>query len=234
MAGTVPQGLVTFLETWLRVPDDERPFAAAATWAEKLAAPDATLTTLLADATDDPRRIGILTEPDVLALRGSITARGLWMNRSLFCNEVPPPPADVPALPPATDATTRRQRLEASVKDAACQACHAMMDSPGYSLEFFDESGAYRELDAGIAVDASGMTVAPRFQFEDYRALAPQLATSCEVALCFSRAVAAHGTPPQSPLTEAELKHAANTFADANFSIRALVRAVVSSPAFLR
>jgi len=69
-----------FLETWLNVPRPTGGVAAfvADVWSARLVAPDATLTTLLAGSTADPRRHGILTDAQVLAARAgsSGAARG--------------------------------------------------------------------------------------------------------------------------------------------------------------
>ncbi len=234
-AGTEAPGLAAFLEAWLDIPESARPSESAHAWAIKLVDPGATLATLLAEPTGDPHRLGILTASDVLATRGGISQRGYWMNERLFCRVIPVSPPDVAPLPiPGADSGTRRERLAEHVSPGQCQACHAFLDPPAYSLEHFDETGAYREIDAGKPVNSSGSIVDPTFDFSDFASLAPQLAESCVVAQCFSKAVATHATPTTASLSKAELNHVANAFAESNFSIRELVKAVVSSPAFFR
>jgi hypothetical protein len=230
--GTEPAGLAAFLHAWLQLPGE--PAEAALGWAARLAEPDATLSTLLAGETSEPHRIGILTEPEWLAAHTRITPRGKWMNERLFCNIVPPPPASVPDVGEPSDAVTNRERLEEATSAPACRACHTMLDGPGNSLEHFDELGQYRDQDAGQPVDSSGATVMPDYSFSDYDTLASQLAQSCQVAQCFSSALTGHATAVEFSLTDAELNHVANVFADSGFSIRELVKAIVSSPGFLR
>jgi hypothetical protein len=136
------------------------------------------------------------------------------------------------------------------------------MDPFGFSLEHFDALGNYRGLDNGSPVDSSGTTDTchqreggpcivgvplPVLAFTSILDLAPQLAVSCPVAQCFARLAMsdafsvplaisrANSNPsPNLPFTQEEVNHVANAFADANFSIRALVKAIVGSPSFLR
>jgi hypothetical protein len=233
-AGSEAPGLAAFLEAWLQVREDLLPLDSAHDWAVKLTAPDATLATLLSEPTGEPHRLGILTAQDVLELRGTITSRGKWMNEKLFCATIPPPPIGVGPLPPASEGLTRRQRLTEHTSSNTCQSCHVIIDPPGYSLEHFDAMGVYGELDAGKTIDSSGSTFNPNFAFTDFDSFAPQLAESCAVAQCFTKAVAGHATSPLFKLTDSELNHVANVFAESDFSIRELVKAIVSSPAFFR
>jgi hypothetical protein len=47
--------------------------------------------------------------------------------------------------------------MEQHRANAACAACHKVMDPIGFSLENFDAIGAWRTVDTGGAVDASGV-----------------------------------------------------------------------------
>jgi hypothetical protein len=118
------------------------------------------------------------------------------------------------------------------------------MDPPGYSLDNFDRFGNYRETDNGGAVDSSGTvsipfsTPLPMLTFTSILDLAPQLAVSCPVAQCFAKLVMtdAFAVPlgSMNPFTTQEANHVANAFANSNFSIRELVKAIVETPSFLR
>ena len=238
-AGTEARGLVRFLTTWLAFPLADAGPTAAHTWSTKLLDPNATLTTLLAAPTGEPHRIGILTDKQLLTgARSTITRRGLWMVEKLLCGSVPPSPPNIPILPPMSG-VTRREKLESQVGGPNCAPCHVIMDPPGDSLEHFDEMGSYRDLDNGKAVDSSGTIDSLMLGFTSYDDLAPKLATSCTVAQCFSKFLMAdaYGTAATSmplPFTEEELNHVANAFADSDFSVRALVKAIVQTPSFLR
>jgi hypothetical protein len=115
-------------------------------------------------------------------------------------------------------------------------------DPPGFSLEHFDELGAYSDLDSGKAVDSSGTLrpPLPALSFTSIEDLAPQLATSCAVAYCFTNALMTDAFAAASDMSTAlvfvkqDNDQVATTFANSNFSIRELVKAVVSTGSFLR
>jgi hypothetical protein len=234
---------VRFLTTWLRVPVPNAGLTATFTWGLKLLEPNATLTTLLASPTGDPHRIGILTDPQVLAARSSISERGGWMQENLLCRSIPPPPPTSQhsqlALP-AVPGLTRREQLQSALTTApVCRSCHQVMDPPGFSLEHFDAMGNYQDLDNGKPVDSSGTLFPSTLTFTSIDDLAPQLAVSRTVAQCFVQAVMSHafGTSPSStnlPFTPEEADLVAVAFANSNFSIRELVKAIVETPSFLR
>jgi hypothetical protein len=236
-ARTEAPGLVRFLTHWLAVPNADAGPSAAHTWAVKLLDAKATLSTLLAEPTAEPHRIGILTDKQLLTARPTITRRGVWMTNGLFCQAVPPSPPNIP-LPPMPMGVTRREQLESLVSPTQCMACHVIIDPPGYSLEHFDAMGNYRDLDNGKAVDSSGTIASSMMSFASIDDLAPRLAQSCEVAHCFVQSLLDEAfevsTSGARPYTEEETNHVANAFANSNFSIRALVEAVVATPSFLR
>ena len=239
-ANTEAPGLVRFLSSWLPQPQEPSPMLAAHTWGKKLVAANATLGTLLSEPTGKPHRFGILTEPDVLTVRTRITTRGTWMMKSVFCREVPAPPIGIAALDPQPPAgMTYREQLQADMVNPSCQSCHVLTDPPGDSLEHFDAAGNYRELDNGQPVDASATMSNPSFTFNDFDSLAPQLATSCDAAQClgtslFKDALAAGLAQANVTIDDSEGNQVASQFAEADFSIRALVKAIVTSPSFVR
>jgi len=238
MAGTGAPGLARFLSAWLQAPPRDAGVSVADAWSVKLVDPTATLTTLLAGPTADPHRIGILTDPQVLTARPRISGRGDWMAANLFCLQVPPPPPGLPVLNtgPLPPGMTRRQELESTLTSPACASCHQLMDPQGDSLEHFDAVGNYSDIDNGSPVDSSGtLHVSPMLTFLSIVDLAPRLAVSCPVAQCFANAVMGDAAKSTNlTFTTEEQNHVANAFADSNFSIRALVQAVVTTPSFLR
>jgi hypothetical protein len=55
-------------------------------------------------------------------------------------------------------ATTAREFLAAHRKNPTCATCHNMMDPVGLALENYDAVGAWRTMDHGQVIDASGAT----------------------------------------------------------------------------
>lgn len=112
----------------------------------------------------DPRRGGVITMASVLTRssyprRTSPVLRGRWVLEEVLGAAVPPPPPNVPALDEsngAANAMTLRARLEAHRLKAECASCHDRMDPLGFGLENFDAIGRWREMDAGMPIDARG------------------------------------------------------------------------------
>jgi hypothetical protein len=73
----------------------------------------------------------------------SPTRRGAFVQDSLLCNPVPPPPPDVnPTFPDDGVPKTAKQKLEQHMKEESCASCHKQMDPIGFALENFDAIGA--------------------------------------------------------------------------------------------
>jgi hypothetical protein len=96
-------------------------------------------------------RPGLLTRAWFLASGSASTRpiqRGVFVRRTLLCDELAPPPADVSAVQPApvTDKTTR-QVVEALTEQpgTVCASCHASSINPlGFAFEGFDALGRVR------------------------------------------------------------------------------------------
>ncbi|MCX4246247.1 DUF1592 domain-containing protein [Paraliomyxa miuraensis] len=108
-------------------------------------------------------RAGILTQPAFLTVFShpdinSPTRRGLFVQETLLCNEIQPPPPGVMAnAPTPAEGQTLRQWLE-QVHNAedSCAGCHSLMDPVGFAFERFSPIGAFRQLDNGLPIDSSG------------------------------------------------------------------------------
>jgi hypothetical protein len=102
---------------------------------------------------------GALLAAYALPQRSSPTARGKFVAQTLLCRTVPSPPPGVDTTlgtPMADPNATLRERLALHRANAACAACHSLMDPIGLGLEQFDGIGAYRETEHGKPIDASG------------------------------------------------------------------------------
>ena len=102
----------------------------------------------------DPARRGLLGQGSVLTVssyanRTSPVLRGKWILTNILGTPPPPPPPNVPPLKEVASGTMR-QRMEQHRANAACAACHKVMDPIGFSLENFDAIGAWRTTDGGV------------------------------------------------------------------------------------
>ncbi|MEC5125463.1 DUF1592 domain-containing protein [Verrucomicrobiales bacterium BCK34] len=114
----------------------------------------------------DGNRGGILGMPAILATtsfpnRTSPVVRGVWVLEQVLGEEVPPAPANVPALEKQDQKVvanmTLRQRTELHLSNTTCANCHKVLDPIGFGLENFDAIGRWRdEDDTGGAIDAAG------------------------------------------------------------------------------
>jgi hypothetical protein len=201
-----------------------------------------------ADATFTPAdipgedRVGIVTHPGLTALlaRPNETnpiARGLFLRKTLMCQELPPPPPGVPIpqLPPVAATQSTRDRLEQHAQDPVCGSCHDMIDPPGYALENFDQVGRHRTSDGGKPVDTSGiMTMAGDLSgpFASGGELLGRLAQSPDVRGCFAQKyfeyAASHAIAARDQCAIDQLK---KTFVPSG-DLRELVTAIATSDSF--
>jgi hypothetical protein len=113
---------------------------------------------------DPTERSGLLTQIGFLALNASATEsdaihRGVFINRRILCAALPPPPMNVPPLPPDDPSMplTIRQRITNHTGAGTCGAsCHGTLINPiGFAYEHYDALGRWRDTDEGMPVDAS-------------------------------------------------------------------------------
>jgi hypothetical protein len=111
-------------------------------------------------------RGGLLGQGSILTItsyanRTSPVVRGKWVLENLLSAPPPPPPPNVPALKTEANETGKALSMrEAMVQhraSPACSGCHARMDPIGFALENFDGVGKWRERDAGVNIDSSGV-----------------------------------------------------------------------------
>jgi hypothetical protein len=96
--------------------------------------------------------------------RTSPVTRGKWLQQTLLGVSPPdPPPGVEAALAAPTGNTgnsktpTMRQQLEAHRRNPTCSSCHSIFEPMGIALENFDAVGAWRTLEEGGPIDASGI-----------------------------------------------------------------------------
>lgn len=110
-----------------------------------------------------PERGGILGQASILTVssyptRTSVVLRGKYILNNILASEIPPPPADVPALDEGAVGTSMslRQQMEKHRADPMCSTCHNKMDPLGFGLENYNGIGKWRTMDGKFPVDASG------------------------------------------------------------------------------
>jgi hypothetical protein len=181
------------------------------------------------------------------------------MDRILGTPPSPPPP-NVPAIEPDTrGARSIRDQLSKHRTNASCAACHAKIDPPGFALERFDVIGGRRDryradvatapehqrvavperratarIGLGPSVDAGGvMPDGTTFgDFEEFRSLLAADPDRLVRTLASKLLTYATGTAPQYA-DRAELERIVARMRDEGRGFRALIHAIVQSPAFL-
>ncbi|WP_437998459.1 DUF1592 domain-containing protein [Sorangium sp. So ce185] len=140
---------------------------------------------------------GILAHGSFLTGHGgaklsSPTQRGKMVRTRLLCQPLDPPPPGVdPNIKPLETPATTREMVEQHTRADYCHSCHVQMDPIGVGFEHYDTFGRWRNDEAGIPVDVTGMIVEPPsgddFNFNGVTELADYLAASDDVKACMVR-----------------------------------------------
>ena len=90
--------------------------------------------------------------------RSAPVLRGDWILSRILCSATPPPPdtVDISTVNQPAPGGSGRHILEEFTKDPSCQSCHQFLNPLGFAFENFDGIGAYRTMDNGVPVDATG------------------------------------------------------------------------------
>jgi hypothetical protein len=109
---------------------------------------------------DPTQRLGIFTQPAVIASHSGPTTtrlvkRGVFFVRKVMCMPLGAPPQGVDTSIPATATGTERTRVASVTAMAPCSGCHAIINPFGFMQENFDPIGRWRTLDNGLPIDAS-------------------------------------------------------------------------------
>jgi hypothetical protein len=145
----------------------------------------------------DQQRRGILTHPALMTLlarpnASDPIARGLFVQRTLLCHEIPPPPQGIaiPPLAPLMSGLSTRKRLEQHTVQPLCASCHNQIDPPGFALEGYDAVGRFRTQDGGQPVDTSSTLTSGTDvdgPFASGAELLDRIAKSADVKRCFAQ-----------------------------------------------
>jgi hypothetical protein len=190
---------------------------------------------------DTTKRSGLLTQASILTLTtpGSRTdpvVRGKWAYTKLFCGTIDDPPMNIPELPDPVPGQSVRDRLAMHREDPSCNGCHSMMDPLGFGFEHFDGVGQWRDMDNGVAVDASGEVPDTDVMgpFNGAIELSQKVAQSRDARACYAGRYLtfAYGRA----ITEADACSRStldNAFEQAQGNIKALMLAVTQTEGFL-
>ena len=109
---------------------------------------------------DAAQRPGLLTRSGFLALNATAydpnpIHRGVFVDRRILCLTLPQPPDNF-TIPDGVEGNTNRERIHNATAECG-GACHVpLVNPPGFAFENYDAVGAYRTMDNGYPVDASG------------------------------------------------------------------------------
>jgi hypothetical protein len=185
---------------------------------------------------------GILTQGSFLAANSTATAstpslRGARIAKGLLCLPVPLEPSPPLDAPPLSEGMTTRESNQAATANAACAACHRIVDPLGYTLEHFDQAGRYRDTENGQPIDAAANVLIGDVEHPVNGAAELGLAIAespvthgCYVA---SWAAYAYGTTLDAPLDRCSQLALEDTFERTNGDIRAILLELTQTDAFL-
>lgn len=139
------------------------------------------------------QRGGLLTQGSFLAAHPTSSQRGLLLWQRVLCGDVksadPRSSADRALEPPPAPGESQRQYLTRLTEAPACQSCHRAFDPLGFAFAHYDAEGAWRDTEAGGAIDSSGTLTATDAAgpFDGAPALLRRLADSQDVRACHVR-----------------------------------------------
>ena len=188
-------------------------------------------------------RSGLLTQAAFLGTHAhgadsSVVHRGIAVRENILCQTIAPPPADVMVTPlPPTQGMTARDRFAAHEASDACAGCHSQMDPIGLAFENFDGTGAYRSMENGVVIDASGEIFDASNDltgmFVGVPELSQKLAQSRYVADCVANQWFRFSLGRMESEDDAcTLSTIHQGFATSGYNVRELLKSIVLSEAF--
>jgi len=200
-------------------------------------------------------RGGVLTQGAVLKVtaNGTTTSpvlRGVWVLENILGRPTPPPPPNTAGIEPdIRGAQTVREQLAKHRNNASCNVCHRSIDPPGFALESFDPTGAYRDnylrwkvtnaehnwgsVEKAAKVDASGETETG-VKFKDIRDFKKLLLEHhADFADCLTEKLATYALGREMGFGDRDAIHAiAEKARSGNNGLRTLIHELVRSELF--
>ncbi len=198
------------------------------------------------------RRGGVVTQASVLCVtsngtRTSPVVRGTWILKNLLGTDPGLPVANAGEIAPKVpgiDKATVRQRLEIHRELTQCARCHNKIDPLGFALENYDAAGAWRDRegfgykgrvgDRDPEIDASA-TMPDGTEFAGVAGLQEQLLAKEELFLrCLAEKLFTYGLGREPGYADrATVEAAAEACREGGYTLRAMIRFLVTSEAFL-
>ncbi len=195
------------------------------------------------DLPQTERAGGILSQAAFLSVQAhaeqsSPVKRGVFVRRSLLCQDLPEPPADVDnSAPPPDPQLSTRERFAAHRDTPSCQACHTFIDPVGFGFEHYDGIGQFRVTEGGAPVDAAGTIEnldGHDHPFDGLGELAQRLVHSEEAQRCVGTQLFRFSLQAnEGPRSACALDAIQEQFAASGYDLQELVVALVSSEPFL-
>lgn len=187
----------------------------------------------------EQHRAGYLSQASFLtyqssSLRNSPTKRGRFVQQSVLCTDIPPPPPEVvPTLPDLPGDVTLRELLLMHLEAPSCAPCHAATDPPGFAFEYFDAIGAYRTTEPnGLPLSAQG-EIEGFGSWENAADLAELVAADPRTSECFVKNLIRGSLGHRETSGEGDAIAALDeTFGENSYSVQALLVEFPSSPLF--
>lgn len=193
-----------------------------------------------------PTRAGLLGHASVLGTyahsdQSSPIRRGLFVRRSLLCQEFGAPPPNAGGVPEVDPNATTRERFRQHSDDDFCRACHQYIDELGFGFERFDALGRYREQENGMPVepggdmnDLEGLGVGTHAPYMDLRGLGAQLAAAESPRACLARQFFRYSRGQHEGSADVCAVDALTARLTETDDLRELIVAALTSPGFLR
>jgi hypothetical protein len=189
---------------------------------------------------DAGQRAGLLTQASFLSMHATASEtnpvrRGAVVIRRLLCNDIQPPAdMDVGQPKPAAPGLTTRERFAEHAMNP-CASCHKLTDPIGFAFENYDPIGAWRTMEQGKKVDASGTLnlTGGDLKFTNAVELMRGLATSSEVRECVATQWLRYFARRNETAGDtASLQAAGEAFARSSYDLRELLVALTRTRAF--
>jgi hypothetical protein len=184
-----------------------------------------------------PSRSGYFMQVPPLMLGGvndvsNPIRRGIYL-QTMLCAALPPPPAQIPSLPPMIPGQTTRQRVTDFTQGCGGTCHRVYIDPLGFAFESFDGLGRERESDNGQPVDTTGNYPFAEGvkDFADGTELMTIMAGSAQVHTCYAKNVTGYAfgrdlVESDRPLLESLAQVSSKQ------SLKELIIALVRDPAF--